>query len=101
MAKLGYRFNHGRDSNLYFWCNKGGKEIDCLIDRSGIELIPVEIKAGRTIFMEYFKNIKYRNKLSGQVPERSFVVYGGDQDQQRTQGRIISFSFLDPVTELL
>ncbi|NLV27313.1 MAG: ATP-binding protein [Methanomicrobiales archaeon] len=98
---LKYRYNRGLDSNLYFWRDKGGKEIDCLIDRMGLELIPVEIKAGRTISGDYFKNIEYWNKLSGQVPERSFVVYGGDQDQQRIHARVLPFDHLDPVMELL
>jgi len=61
------------------------------------EAIPVEIKAGRTIAGDYFKNIKYWNNLSGQSPERSFVVYGGDQNQNRREGRVIRYSDLGPV----
>lgn len=40
---LKYRFNKTLDSNLYYWRDKTGHEIDFLIDRAGIELIPVEI----------------------------------------------------------
>ena len=42
------QLNQGKSSNLYFWRNKTGNEIDVLIDNFN-ELIPIEIKAGKTI----------------------------------------------------
>lgn len=98
---LKYRFNHGLDNNLYYWRDKTGHEIDCIIDRLGTELIPVEIKAGRTIAGDFFKNIQYFNKLSGQTPERSFIVYGGDKHQKRAAGQVVSYMDLKSIYELL
>ncbi|MBN1165933.1 MAG: ATP-binding protein [Methanospirillaceae archaeon] len=96
-----YRLNQGLESNLYFWRDKTGHEIDCIIDHGGLYEIPVEIKAGKTISEDFFTNIKYWNSLSGQSPDRSFLVYGGDQEQSRSFGRVISFSHLQPVLEYL
>ncbi|MDD1723593.1 MAG: DUF4143 domain-containing protein [Methanospirillum sp.] len=98
---LKYRLNKGEESNLYFWRDKTGHEIDCIIDLAGTEVIPVEIKAGRTIARDYFSNIEYYNRLSGQDPDHSFVVYGGDQEQNRTQVRVIGYGNLDPVLAYL
>lgn len=98
---LKFRLNKGLEPNLFFWRDKTGHEIDCIIEQSLDEAIPVEIKAGRTITGDYFKNLMYWNKLSGQRPDRSFVVYGGDQNQNRREGRVIRYSDLDQVFEFL
>jgi predicted AAA+ superfamily ATPase len=95
------RYNRAKESNLYFWRDRHGHEIDCLIEYQGRDLIPVEIKAGRTANKDYFKEISYWNSLSGNTPDRSFVVYGGDQSQKRTGGRLIGYAHLDPVLEYL
>jgi predicted AAA+ superfamily ATPase len=98
---LKYRFNRGMESNLYFWRDQHGHEIDCVIEQSGGDLVSVEIKSGRTANAEYFKDLSYWNALSGTPPERSFVVYGGDQSQQRSAGNIVGYAHLDPVLEFL
>jgi hypothetical protein len=95
------RYNRGKEANLYFWRDQHGHEIDCLIEYRGNDLIPVEMKSGRTANSDYFKEITYWNTLSGNTPDRSFVVYGGDQSQQRTAGRLIGYADLDPVLEYL
>jgi uncharacterized protein len=46
---LKYRLNRGLESNLFFWRDKTGHEIDCIIEVSIDEAIPVEIKAGKSI----------------------------------------------------
>lgn len=98
---LKYRFNQAKESNLYFWRDRHGHEIDCLIEHRGNDLIPVEMKSGRTANSDYFKEITYWNTLSGNAPDRSFVVYGGDQSQQRTAGHLIGYAHLDPVLRYL
>jgi predicted AAA+ superfamily ATPase len=98
---LKYRYNQGKEANLYFWRDQHGHEIDCLIEHRGSDLIPVEMKSGRTANNDYFKEIAYWNALSGNTPDRSCVVYGGDQSQQRTAGHLIGFADLDPVLEYL
>jgi len=98
---LKFRLNRGLEPDLFFWRDKTGHEIDCIIELSIDEAIPIEIKAGRTIAGDYFKNLQYWNRLSGQSPDRSFVVYGGDQNQNRKEGRVIRYRDLDQVFELL
>ncbi len=69
--------------NLYYWRDKAGHEIDLIIDNNK-NLIPVEIKSAKTITDDFFKNIKYWQKLSGQ--KRSYLLYAGDQYQKRSNG---------------
>jgi len=57
-------------------------------------LFPVEIKAGRTITSDYFKRLEYFSKLAGDLQGRSFIVYGGDTSQTRTNAEVISWKSL-------
>lgn len=80
---LKQRFNSGQTSNIYFWRDKTGREIDVIMD-NGEQLIPLEIKSGMTITSDYFKNIKYWTNLSKQ--DRALILYQGKQEQKRSDG---------------
>lgn len=78
------RTNAGLPINIYYWRDKTGHEIDVIIDNAG-KLLPIEIKSGKTLNSEFFKNIEYWTKLSG--AEKSVLLYAGDQSQKRTTGK--------------
>ncbi len=78
------RTNTGSAINMYYWRDKTGHEIDLIIDNGG-KLLQIEIKSGKTISSEFFKNIDYWTKLSGN--ERSILLYAGDQSQKRSSGK--------------
>jgi predicted AAA+ superfamily ATPase len=80
---LKQRTNKGLPINIYYWRDKTGREIDIIID-DGEKLIPLEIKSGMTVTTEYFKNIKYWNKLSGN--QHAIVLHRGDDHQKRSNG---------------
>lgn len=98
---LKFRFNRGNESNLYFWRDKLGHEIDCIIEYQGWDPVPVEIKSGRTASADFFDEITYWNRLSGNAPDRSFVVYGGDRSQHRAVGQLIGYRDLEPILQYL
>lgn len=77
------RYNKGKTNNLFFWRDNTGNEVDLLFE-SGDQLIPIEIKSGQTISDEFFKGIRYWNKLT--QSEGGFLVYGGNMIQQRSNG---------------
>ncbi len=77
------RSNQGENINLFYWRDKTGHEVDIVIDDAG-KLLPIEIKSGKTINSDYFKNLIYWNKLSG--ADQGLVIYGGDQNQKRSNG---------------
>jgi len=90
------RLNQGLRPNLYFWRDNKGVEVDCIIE-NGNALTPVEIKSGNTFSQDYFKNINYWNKLSGNTPENSWVVYGGDITRNTKDGTLLSWNDLGKV----
>ncbi|MEQ7801124.1 DUF4143 domain-containing protein [Pedobacter sp. ASV1-7] len=73
------RYNSNEPMNLYFWRGNAGNEMDVVIDTAGT-LYPVEIKSGKTIIPEFFKNFKFWQKISGN--EGGAVIYGGEQIQK-------------------
>jgi uncharacterized protein len=81
------RFNQGKASNLFFWRDRTGHEVDVLID-TGSGLIPVEIKSGATITNDFFSGLRFWQELSGGT-DPAILVYGGDQEQQRSGTRVI------------
>lgn len=77
------RYNQGKTNNLAFWRDNTGNEIDLVIE-SGHVLHPVEIKSGKTVSEDYFKNLRFWKKLTGQ--NRGSIIYDGDTPQERTEG---------------
>jgi predicted AAA+ superfamily ATPase len=77
------RTNAGREISLFYWRDKTGREVDVVID-DGTSLLPLEIKSGKTVHQEFFKNLLYWLKLSGN--DKGVVLYGGDQRQERSNG---------------
>lgn len=73
-----------RESNLYYWRDQKGHEIDLIEDHSSY-LLPHEIKLGHTFNNSFIKNIKYFNKLqlddNVKLPEpHSEVIYCGEKE---------------------
>ena len=80
----------GKKPNLYFWRDNKGKEIDLIID-DGEFITPIEIKSGSTKRSDYFNGLDYWNKISENDPVKSFVIYGGQENQLRNNGKLISW----------
>lgn len=88
---LKQQFNTGLASNIYFWRDQHGHEIDCILERAS-ELIAIEIKAGKTINSDYFTELTYWQKLSSH--NKTLVIYGGNQNQQRSTHSVLSWEQL-------
>jgi hypothetical protein len=76
------RANAGLPSNLYFWRDRGGLEMDCVMDR-GTALVPVEVKSGQTLAGDFFAGFERFAALAGDVAAPGWLVYGGEQVQRR------------------
>ena len=88
---LKMRFNKGEGSNLYFWRDKNGHEIDCLVERPGGPVL-IEIKSGKTVTEDFFNDLRYYQKLAGIRSGDSYIIYGGDQGQARSLGRVVAWN---------
>ncbi len=92
-------FNMGQRPSLYYWQDKSRREVDCLVD-AGTQLFPVEIKFGKTINSDFFKNLHYWCALAGKDMRDSYLVYGGNVSQKRTKGQVVAWDSLSKVTLL-
>lgn len=64
------------------------------LDEGG-SLLPIEIKAGRTIAQDYFKGADYFSSLAAGRATKPRIVYGGDKDQERSNAQVLSWRNLD------
>jgi len=85
--------NQGQRDFPYFWREHNGREIDCLL-AVGETLLPIEIKAGKTVSSSYFRNIQAWRKSVG-IEAEGYVVYGGDLSLQTSNGSLVSWKDLD------
>lgn len=84
------RFNRGLPSNLFFWRDRSGREVDVVMDQ-GRRLAPVEIKAGRTVNPDFFGGLGAWSAMAGPRSGKPRLIYGGDASQSRTETEVISW----------
>lgn len=80
---LKYRYNQGKRSNLYFYRDSTGHEID-LIYTLADQFLAIEIKAGETVSKHFFSSF---DKLRQVLPEQiagEILVYGGKASYVRS-----------------
>lgn len=82
------RYNRALASNLYFWRDRTGHEVDVLIEE-GNTLIPVEIKAGQTITRDFFTGLEHWRNLAGNAAGQPWLIYGGEQTQTRSGCNVV------------
>lgn len=89
--------HRGRRPRLSFYRDRGGLEIDLILEK-GADLVPVEVKSARTPSGQAFAAFeRFAAMLAGQGPRilDRIVVYGGDETQDRSLGRLLSWRDLD------
>ncbi|NGX60882.1 MAG: hypothetical protein K940chlam9_00356 [Chlamydiae bacterium] len=91
---LKMRYHRGLQPNVYFWRDKVGHELNCLVEK-GEELLAVEIKSGKTLTSDFFTNIHYWQKLTDSSPSNSYLIYGGHELQKRSYSHVLGWQNLD------
>jgi predicted AAA+ superfamily ATPase len=90
---LKHRYNNGLRSNLNFYRDSAGNEVDLLLEQAA-EFYALEIKGGATVNPDYFKGLR---KLESAFPGRTLgggVVYAGEKEQKRSDWGVIPFTQL-------
>ncbi len=87
------RFNRGLTSNLFFWRDQSGHEVDLVADQGAL-LMPVEVKSGKTIASDSFAGLDRWRKMAGARSAPPVLVYGGDASL--SHGNMHVFSWCDP-----
>ncbi len=76
------RFNQGLASNLYFWRNNTGEEVDLMLE-VGAKLQPIEIKSGQTFNASFLDGLTKWSRYAGDAGLPARLVYGGDENMLR------------------
>jgi predicted AAA+ superfamily ATPase len=77
------RLNKGQRSNLFYFRDSGGNELDIIIE-NGHTTQAVEIKSSDTLSQHFFKHLHYFKELSGS--KDGMVIYTGDTKHNKIDG---------------
>jgi len=88
------RFNSALGSNLFFWRDNVGNEVD-LLREQGPVLEAIEIKSGQTLQDEQFTGLRRWTALAGQAAGPASLVYGGTETYVRSGVRVIAWRDLE------
>lgn len=92
------RYNKSLPSNLFFWRDNTGNEVDVLVDQ-GPTLFPIEIKSGQTISADYFTGLRKWQSWAGAEAGKSYLIYGGDENQTRKEAEVVPWRQLSGLAE--
>jgi Predicted ATPase (AAA+ superfamily) len=84
------RYNQTLPPNAYFWRDKTGHEIDCVLEE-GQKAIPIEIKSTATVSSDLFDGLKKWAEFSERPLQEGVLIYGGEESQMRPQGKVVSW----------
>lgn len=88
------RLNRGLRSNLFYWRDRTGNEIDLLLDQSDA-VVPIEIKSSTTFHLDFLKGIRYWQKLNPKL-KSSYLVFNG-KDGQVEKTKILNWKNIDKI----
>jgi predicted AAA+ superfamily ATPase len=81
-----YAWNFKSQEKFFYWRDVTGNELDLIIER-GLNLIAVEIKAGKTINNDFFKGLQMFSKMARLA--QTILIYGGNQSQERSETKVL------------
>ena len=96
---LKQRLIQSRSPDLYFWRDKSQLEIDVILDQ-GSQLMPIEIKKGKTIVSDFFKNLTRWRELARDKAAPGVLIYGGHETQSRENCRVLPWYDCDQLVGL-
>ena len=91
-----YRYNQALGSNLYFWRDHKGQEVDVIIEQANT-LLPVEIKSGQTVARDFFDGLKKFQKIAGKESGQGTLIYGGAKSHTREEFNVIGWQDIENI----
>jgi hypothetical protein len=85
---LKLRLNAGREPRLAFFRAHTGEEVDAVLDVAPAPLA-IEAKSGATVTRDQLAGLRDWQRLTGAAPERCWLIYGGEAEQERAEGRVV------------
>lgn len=88
-----HEFNAGHSSELYFWRDSAGYEVDLLVPQ-GSQFTPVEIKSGATFGSDWTAPLRKLSILFGDAALPPGIIYGGEGEHERDGCRVVGWRAL-------
>lgn len=82
------RYHNALPPNVYFWRDKLGNEVDCILEE-GLKTKAIEIKSTETINSDLFNGLNNWSHLTG--AQDNTLIYAGTENQTRSQGTVLSW----------
>jgi len=83
------QLNRGIDPHSYFWKDRTGNEVDCVIENNG-SLSAIEIKSSATVTDNFFNGLSYW-KRAAKAKIKPYVIYNGKERQKRPSAEVINW----------
>ena len=93
------KLNNAQQGSLFFWRDKHGKEVDCIIESAG-SLYPIEIKSSLTKSLHFFSELNYYKELAKNKSKKSFVVYGGKEIVETKNGSMLPWNEMEALYKI-
>ena len=85
-----HRFNQGEASDLYFWRDSTGNEVDVVFETSdGLQAI--EIKSGSTFAPDWIKGLNKWQSIAGVSKRQPQIIYGGATGYERESCQVVGW----------
>jgi uncharacterized protein len=91
---LKMRLNTARPSNLSFWRDRAGHEVDLLVEQ-GDRVLAVEIKSGATVTRDSLRGLEKWRDIAGAAAGPSLLVYGGLEAQSRQNIELLPWNGIE------
>ena len=91
--KIKQRFNAGQPSDLYFWRDNAGHEVD-LLEETPAGLHAIEIKSGATFATDWLAGVAKWLSITGDQAILPTLIFGGGQTFAREQCKVGSWRHL-------
>ena len=93
---LKYRYNQGKDNNLYFYRDSNQQEIDLVI-RHADALCGIEIKSSSTYNSEFENTLKKMSTMVASPIQTRAIVYTGDLENRTGEIKLLNFKKLSEI----
>jgi len=89
--------NRGRDTNMFYYRNRDGFEVDLVLPR-GRSILPIEIKSGSTFNSSFANNIRRFHKFAENILD-GYVVYNGAGSDRIKEAKYVNFREIGGIVE--
>ena len=88
-------WHEGKETDLRFWRDSQGNEVDLLIYDNGDTPTAYEIKSGATFHPDFFRGLTKWASISNTDIDKLNVIYGGANGLQTANGRLVTIDDIE------